>query len=270
MMALDYYGLILANDITDDAEKALQLSMDVARYMDAIKIGVSTAALERDFGLLGRIRDSTGRRVIADFKVADVGVRNKKTGEWEGTNEKIVRKAIRAGADYVICHTIPGTSSIQECIEVGHAMGARILTLPYMTHAGAELFFGQPISREYSDGVLKKLGIQADIENCRTISDLILVLGEALNVDGYIGPSNNPAVLRRYREFSQKPIYGPGIGRQAIGDITPKQQLQTFYEICGSNSAPIIGSAIYGAERPAEAAAEFYRWRHDLVDRRIV
>jgi len=266
MSEIGPYGLILANDITDDAGRALKLSVDVAPYLDAMKIGISTAALERDFGLLGRVKDTTGRIVIADFKVADVGVKNKQ-GAWEGTNEKIVRKAVNAGADYVICHTISGTSSIQECVDVGHSMGARILTLPYMTHVGAELFFGHPIDAAYSIRVLEKLGIDADIEECRTISDLILVLGETLNVDGYIGPANNPAVLSRYREFSQKPIYGPGIGRQARDGSTPEQQLQAFYEICGSNSAPIIGSAIYGADDPAKAAEEFMIYRDNIAAR---
>lgn len=258
------YGLILANDITDDADRAIKLSRDVAPYLDAIKIGISTAALEKEFGLLGRAKSETGKIIIADFKVADVGVKNKQE-QWEGTNEKIVRKAIRAGADYVICHTIPGTSSIQECIEVGHDMGAKILTLPYMTHKGAELFFGQPIDSDYSRGVLDKLGIDANIDKCHTVSDLILVLGEAFGVDGYIGPANNPKVLGRYREFSGKPIYGPGIGRQATGDVTPQQQMQTFYEICGSNSAPIIGSAIYNAADPAKAAEEFKSYRDNIA-----
>ena len=264
MTQMGPYSLIFSNDITDDPVKAIELSEEVAPYFDAIKIGMSTAALRRDFGLLGDVKQATGKIIVADFKVADIGFRNK-SGVWEGTNEKIVRRAVNAGADYVICHTFPGISSLQECIDVGHSLGAKILTLPFMTGSGAELFFGQPIDKEHSNEVLNKLGIDVNIGSCRTISDLILVLGESVGVDGYIGPANLPLVLMRYREITKKPIFSPGIGRQAFDGATPQQQMRTFFDICGHNSCPIIGSAVYGAANPREAAADFKRWRNEIA-----
>ena len=42
------------------------------------------------------------------------------------------------------------------------------------------------------------------LEKCETISDAIILLGETLNVDGYIGPANKPEILKRYRMFTKK------------------------------------------------------------------
>jgi orotidine-5'-phosphate decarboxylase len=264
MSKINPYGLIFANDITDSAEKAVEISKTVAPYLDAIKIGVATASLGgKDFSLISNIKDAVGKVVIADFKIADIGFRNQ-NGVWEGTNEKIVKKLARAGANYITCHTFPGTSSIQECVEVGRDLGVKILTLPYMTGVGAELFFGQPIDRNYCEKVMDKLKISIDLNKCETITDLILSIGEAFGVEGFIGPSNNPPITNHYRRFTGKPVYGPGVGRQTK-DMTPEQQLFAFYKNCGPQSAPIIGSAIYNAKDPVRAAEEFMQYRDQAV-----
>jgi orotidine-5'-phosphate decarboxylase len=262
------FGLIFADDVIYP-EKALVVAKEVASYIDATKLTISNTL--QDLRLLSRTKEATEKTVIADFKVADVGVWNQKMNLWEGTNEKTVSMLMNAGADYVICHTFPGTSSIQECVEVGHALGGGILTLPFMTHKGAELFFDQPVDSIYTRETLEKLKINVDSGRCKTISDLILLLGEYFNVDGFIGPANNPQKLRRYREFTQRAIYGPGIGRQAKDNVTPQQQLEEFYKICGKSSGAIIGSAIYGdpknpdIQNAVKYAEEFRTWRNEVV-----
>ena len=260
------YGLILANDLTMP-EQAMKVSEQVAPYVDGIKIGVTTI-LNTGVSLIREVKKLSRKTVIADFKVADIGFWNKEKKSWEGTNAKIVEKVIDAGADYVICHSIIGISSIQECIEVAHSEGGKVLTLPYMTHKGAELFFGHPLDLEYVAKVFREYGIspsESKLKECRTISDALLVLGDYLGVDGFIGPANNMNILKEYRKFTDKEIFGPGIGRQATGTMTPKDQLRGFYEVCGERSATIIGSAIYSASNPADAAKQFADWRNEVT-----
>ena len=258
------FGLVLANDITEP-HKAIEVAENVAPFVDGIKVGITTV-LEEGLSTLKKIKNITGKIVMADFKVADIGFWNSKKMAWNGTNAKIIEKTIEAGADYVICHSIVGISSIQECVEVAHSMGGKVLTLPYMTHKGAELFFFFFLLPEHAFKVISDYGIEvkeSELRKCKSISDAIILLGEKIGVDGYIGPANKFDILKRYRELTEKPIFGSGIGRQAIGGITPKEQLRKFYEICGEKSAAIVGSAIYAAEDPRKAAEEFRKWRDE-------
>jgi orotidine-5'-phosphate decarboxylase len=147
-------------------------------------------------------------------------------------------------------------------------MGGKVLTLPYMTHVGAQLFFGHPLNIEHVVNVFEKTDIKLaenKVKKCKTISDAILILGDYLGVDGFIGPANNPEVLKRYRQFTGKDIFAPGIGRQSVGKLTPKEQLKKFFEICGEKSAAIVGSAIYKSPDPAKAANEFSKLRDEAV-----
>jgi orotidine-5'-phosphate decarboxylase len=261
-----HYGLILANDLTKP-EDARKISKLIAPYVDGVKIGIPTI-LDVGVSMIKETKNSTGKIVIADFKVADIGFWNKEKNSWEGTNAKIIEKVVDAGADYIICHSIVGISSIQESIEVAHSRGVKVITLPYMTHKGAELFFGHPVDVNHVAKVFDSEGIKSNknkLKMCKTISDTLLVLGDYLRVDGFIGPANNLEVLKRYREFTNKEIFGPGIGRQAVGKSTPKDQLRGFYQTCGEQSAAIIGSAIYLAQDPAKAAKEFKMWREEIV-----
>lgn len=262
------YGLILANDLTKP-EEALKVSNLVAPYVDGIKIGITTI-LDAGVSMIRKTKNSTGKIVLADFKVADIGFWNERRSSWEGTNAKIVKRVIDAGADYVICHSIVGISSIQESIEVAHSMGGKVLTLPYMTHKGAEVFFGHPLDIEHVVKIFESVGIESvesKFRTCKTIADAILVLGDHLGVDGFIGPANRPDILRRYRELTDKEIFGPGIGRQAEGKLTPEDQLKDFYQICGERSATIIGSAIYRTPEPAKSARQFMSWRNAIIKR---
>jgi orotidine-5'-phosphate decarboxylase len=261
------YGLIFGNDLTKP-EEALKVSKMVAPYIDGIKIGIPTI-LDIGISMIKEVKRLTGKIVLADFKVADIGFWSKEKNTWEGTNAKIVEKTIDAGADYIICHSIVGISSIQESIEVAHSRGGKVLTLPYMTHKGAELFFGHPVDINYVLKTIEKYGIGIPdyrIKLLKTVCDLLIILGDYLGVDGFIGPANNPEILKRYRELTNKEIFGPGIGRQATGNLTPKDQLKSFYQICGERSAAIIGSAIYMSPEPAKVAKEFMNWRNEIVN----
>ena len=144
------YALVLSNDV-QDPEKMLEVTKQTAPYIDGVKIGI-TSSMVPGVDIFKRakdiMRDDAAVAQLADYKVADIGFTDKKTGEWAGTNEKIVRTLCEAGADYITCHTITGVSSIEESVETAHKNGGKVLTLPYMTHKGANLFFGMPIGND--------------------------------------------------------------------------------------------------------------------------
>jgi len=260
------YAVVLANDLTEP-EKMLDVLKKAAPYLDAVKIGI-TSSMKPGTGIFAKAKEiMLDKPVLADYKIADVGVLNK-NGEWEGTNAKIVKTLAEAcDGVYITCHTIVGLSSIHECVEVAHPLGAKVLTLPFMSHKGAGLFFDMPLEKEYVNAELVKYGITnlAKGPLCEKISDLILALGEHFGVDGYIGPANKPKILERYRLFTDKPVWSPGFGRQDETGRTLEQQIKDFAGLLGPNSRMIVGSLIYKAEDPAKAAEDVMRTRDKVI-----
>jgi len=86
------------------------------------------------------------------------------------------------------------------------------------------------------------------------VTEGILLLGEALGVDGYIGPATRPVDLQRYRALTQKPIWCPGFGRQDRMGRTLDEQFREWAQIVGPSSAAIVGSTIFGAADRVAAA----------------
>jgi orotidine-5'-phosphate decarboxylase len=274
-MKIRDYAILLAVDTTDES-KILRLLSSVGSLVDGVKVGIPTL-LGCGTQIVRKMKSKIDGPVVADLKVADIGFR-KGAGthgrDWSGTNSKIIEVAIGAGIDYVICHTIVGTSSIRECVDVAHSLGGKIITLPYMTHEGAGLFFDQPIDLEYTLGWLGKespgakralvdLGKRKKEETGwrsrgLTTADLILVLGEEYGVDGYVAPANMPKVMSDCRRMTDRFLLAPGIGRQGgkIGDV---------YRILGPKSAAAVGTAIYGAEDPIAVCKELLLERDRAV-----
>lgn len=263
------YGLVLAVDATD-RDEVLSLVAKVGPYIDGVKVGVPTL-LANGVSLLRSLGSLFPGPLIADLKVADIGFRDRGR-PWSGTNRSIVETVVSAGVDYVICHSIVGSSSIQECVDTAHGMGGRVLTLPYMTPQGAGLFFDMPIDEHYAKKSLESLDMgplaKALVELERrkssesgwrvpraTVSDLVLLMGETVGVDGYIAPANRPEVMVDCRRLTQRKIMATGVGRQGgkLGDV---------YTVLGKNSAAILGHAIYDSGDPVAAC----RTLHDERD----
>jgi orotidine 5'-phosphate decarboxylase subfamily 1 len=270
------YALVLSNDV-QEPEAMLKVIEQTKDYIDGVKIGI-TSSMQPGIEIFKKAKEIIGDKavVLADYKVADIGFTDKKTGEWQGTNEKILRNLAEAGTDYITCHTIVGISSIEESVATAHKHGAKVLTLPFMTHKGAELFFGMPLNAEqryYAQEALENYGLKRaeneilhrQVEKAETITALILILGHHFGVDGYIGPANNPSVLRTYRYFTESEIWCPGFGRQDKHGRSLEQQIKEWSEIVGKKSAMIVGSEIYKAENPAKAAKEIMEIRDRVV-----
>jgi orotidine-5'-phosphate decarboxylase len=271
---IDDYAVVLSNDIVDDTARMLEVCVAAEPYVDAVKIGI-TSSMVPGVDVFERAKTAmNGKPVLADYKVADIGFRAKDES-WQGTNAKILRALTAADASYITVHTFPGLSSIEEAIAVAHETGGRVLTLPYMTHKGADLFFGMPLDdaqHQHIDDALVRYGIdvnqttlRADLAGCGTITDVILMLGQHFGVDGFIAPANNPTLLRRYRERTDGELWCPGFGRQS--DVSMDAQFENWARIVGPNSAAIVGSAIYKDEDPARAAEEIRAYRDQAVAR---
>ena len=274
-MTIRDYAILLAVDSTNENE-ILKLLSSVGGLVDGVKVGVPTL-LACGTQIVKKVKSRTDGPVVADLKVADIGFRKSagaRRQDWSGTNSRIIKAAVGAGIDYVICHTIVGTSSIRECIDVAHSLGGKIITLPYMTHEGAGLFFDQPINLEHTANWLDRESPGAGralVELAKrkkeeagwrsrslTTADLIFVLGEEYGVDGYVAPANMPEVMSDCRRMTSRFMLAPGIGRQG-------GKLADVYRILGPKSAAAVGHAIYDAKDPVAACKELLLERDEAV-----
>lgn len=270
------YALLLAIDSTTEGE-VFRLLSSVGGLVDGVKVGTATL-LACGPQVVKRIKERANGPVVADLKVADIAFGGSepgtKPGGWSGTNSRIIEVALRSGIDYVICHTIVGTSSIRECVEVAHSLGGKVLTLPFMTHDGAGLFFDQPLDLEYTskwlDGespraakALLALGRRKKEEagwrsKALSVSDLILVLGEEYGVDGYVAPANRPEIMSDYRKVTDRFALAPGVGRQG-------GRIEDVYRILGAKSAAAVGHSIFSADDPVAACRELLLARERTI-----
>jgi orotidine 5'-phosphate decarboxylase subfamily 1 len=259
------YAIIVAADLPNAAE-VLSVVTQVGAIVDGVKIGVPTL-LEAGVGILGRIRDLIDDKpLLVDLKIADIGFLT--NGSWQGTNAKIIRSIERTGATHVTVHGFPGPLSVAEAARVARDAGIGVLLLPVMSHAGARLFFSRPLSRQ--DVVYSTVKAGLDMEfplsaSCNDVTEGILLLGEALEVDGYIGPATRPLELERYRAVTQRPIWCPGFGRQDRLGRNLEEQFREWARIVGPASAAIVGSTIINAADPANAAAVVAQMRDAAV-----
>lgn len=258
------YAIILAADVPSP-DQVFSLVQEVAPWIDGLKIGVPTL-LEAGVDILGKLSDLIeGKPLLVDLKVADIGFNSK--GKWTGTNSKIISKLKSTGATHVTVHGFPGPASIEEAVERAHEADIHVLLLPTMSHPGAELFFSlefNPAIRHDTDSTIIKSS--GGLSNARNVTEAILMLGEALGVDGYIGPATRPDDLEKYRKISSKSIWCPGFGRQDRLGRDISQQLETWARIVGPNSAAIVGSLVFDDESPRQAAKKLMMTRNSILD----
>jgi orotidine-5'-phosphate decarboxylase len=168
----------------------------------------------------------------------------------------------------VTVHGFPGPTSVAEAANRAIEAGIGVLLLPLMSHAGAGLFFSRPVERSEVVYSTIKAGIDVHFPEevtCSDVTEGILMLGESLNVEGYIGPATRPLDLQRYRAITKKPIWCPGFGRQDRQGRGLEEQFKNWAEIVGPSSAAIVGSAIFGAKDRAAAAREIVEIRDKVI-----
>ena len=229
------YAIVLAADLpTPDA--VVSMVRLVGDTLDGIKVGASTL-LESGLDVLAKIRNEIGSKpLLVDLKVADIGFYGA-TG-WQGTNAKIIAGLSNSGATHVTVHGFPGPVSVAEAVGAAQEAEIGVLLLPLMSHAGARLCFSRPLQRSDLVYVSEKAGLKLEFPNspCEDVTEGILLLGEALNVDGYIGPATRPHDLQRYRNITDRPIWCPGFGRQDRQGRSLEEQFRQWADIVGPAS----------------------------------
>jgi orotidine 5'-phosphate decarboxylase subfamily 1 len=250
------YAIVVAADLPT-ADDVLSLVRKVGPIVDGVKVGVPTL-LEAGVTILRRIRDLIEEKpLLVDLKIADIGFLNNDT--WQGTNGKIVRSLGNSGVTHVTVHGFPGPVSAAEAVHTARELNIGVLLLPVMSHAGARLFFSRPLSRSDVMYSTVKAGLDLSFEEsvqCTDVTEGILLLGEALDVAGYIGPATRPVELERYRAMTRKSIWCPGFGRQDRLGRNLTEQFVQWAKIVGRSSAAIVGSTIVNATDPEAAARE--------------
>lgn len=259
------FAVVLAADLPHPRD-VITVVKQVGGILDGIKVAAATI-LEAGTDVLRQVRDSIeDKPLLVDLKIADIGFRGKHF--WDGTNSKIIKAIEKTGATHVTVHGFPGPASIAEATQSAQDCGIGVLLLPLMSHAGAGLFFSRPIGLDDVVRSSVEAGLNfhlSDHARCNDITEAILLLGEALNVDGYIGPATRPEDLRRYRSITQRRIWCPGFGRQDRLGRSLEDQFKDWCDIVGKKSAAIVGSTIFGAPDPVAAAKNIIEIRDSVV-----
>lgn len=260
------YALILAADLPHPhLVERLVRSLDPE--IDGVKIGLTTLIQAGLSFVQGIIEAVEGKPILLDLKIADIGHR---TGSgWEGTNAKILRSLKDTGVTHVTVHGFPGPVSLAEAVATAHEIGIEVLVLPVMSHAGADLFFSQGLNGKDFAKKASEAGIYispASLEHVLRVRDGIMALGEAIEVDGYIGPATNLEALAKIRAMTTKPIWCPGFGRQDRLGRDLVTQFQDWVRIVGPQSAAIVGSLIFSSPDPLGEASRIREIRDRALE----
>jgi orotidine-5'-phosphate decarboxylase len=265
---MDPYSIIFSADLSVKS-RLIEVAKEIKPSIDGIKIHLSSL-IYYGHSLLEQLADDFyNKTLILDLKIGDIGFLSK-NGKYEGSNAKILQAAREATVSYkevyVTIHGFPGPVSVEECVDIAHDLGLKVLLIPYMSHKGAEVFYNFKFSNSKDDKkIFKKYNMDLNFIHPLTASESILYLGEQLGVDGFIGPSNNLDIIHSYRRFSNRLIASPGFGRQSHGQSI-NEQFYNWAKEAGPNSAAIIGSFIYKDKHPEEVASYLMKMRDAFVE----
>ena len=172
-------NLILALDVGSESE-AIEICDSIKDYIDTIKIGYPLALAE-GLGIINKLKDKFGFKVICDFKVADI----------DATNSKICDETFKAGADAIICHGFVGSDSVQACLDVANKYEKELFLLTEMSHPGAKMFLQKN-------------------------ADAIAQMGVDMGITNYVAPATRLDRLADIRRIVGKDAYiiSPGVGKQ--------------------------------------------------------
>ena len=179
--------LILALDVEDRAA-ALRIAEAVAPHVDAIKVGYPLV-LSAGLSIARELSALTGKRLIADFKVADI----------PNTNRLICDQAFSAGFGAVIVQGFVGMDAVKACVESARRNGGECYVVAEMSHPGAVEFFHQGVAER--------------------IAGMAVIAG----ANGIIAPATRPdRVLTLRQMVGRLKIYAPGVGAQGgeLGQVT--------------------------------------------------
>lgn len=154
---------------------------------------------------------SFGLQSIADIKLNDISY----------TNVVVINQLVSMGFDAVIVNPIIGMDELSRVIGPSHHYNLGVITLVYMSHAGAREGFG--------------LNVVDDSRTSNHESPLyqrLLQYSENCDVDGIIVGGTKVDIINRLSREKKLPIYSPGLGVQG-GDPKIAAKAGTDYFIIG-------------------------------------
>lgn len=154
---------------------------------------------------------SFGLQSIADIKLNDISY----------TNVVVINQLVSMGFDAVIVNPIIGMDELSRVIGPSHHYNLGVITLVYMSHAGAREGFG--------------LNVVDDSGTSNHESPLyqrLLQYSENCDVDGIIVGGTKVDIINRLSREKKLPIYSPGLGVQG-GDPKIAAKAGTDYFIIG-------------------------------------
>lgn len=176
-------GLILALDV-EESDKAVAMASSVASHIDAVKVSIPSVVepLAREgVNVIERLRSTTRRPVIADWKVADV----------PHMNAMIVDLVASLGANAVIVHGFMGEDSVKACVDEAKK-------------ASMDAFVVVELSSPGATKLMQPLGVE------------LAKLAKRCGAAGIIAPGTRPDRVKLYRGIigADMQILSPGIGAQ--------------------------------------------------------
>ena len=206
---------------------ALILALDATSRDEALAIAESTARYLDAIKIGYPLVLGAGLSVAGEIAALDVPViADFKVADIPNTNTLICDSVFDAGCSAVICHAFPGSDSLAACVESAHAHGGECFVVCEMSHPGGAEWFSGGVAESF----------------CR--------MAVGAGADGIIAPATRPDRVAALRELvGAMKIYSPGVGAQGASPEDVKELVDGV----------IVGRAIYGAEDPAAAAAEYAR-----------
>jgi len=162
-------------------KRALNVALETSDFSAGYKVGLPLI-LEEGVFVVREIKESTGKPVIVDFKLADIGEVMLYT----------TRKLLEYGADAIIAHGFIGVNgALDALISESKRRGFHLILVTSMTHKDSERF----IDKHFEE--LLRVAIDHEVH-------------------GVVVPATKPRLINIARRIlgSKFKIYSPGIGVQ--------------------------------------------------------
>jgi orotidine-5'-phosphate decarboxylase len=168
---------------------------------------------------------SRGLECIADIKLNDIG----------NTNRIAIQYLLEMGFDAVIVNPLMGKIALKSAVKQTHEKNCGIITLTYMSHAGAREYYGARVFNHRTGRIAR-------------LYKMFLSMAIDVKADGIVVGANQSDILKEISHVRRIPIFSPGIGIQG-GRIDQAIKNGTDYFI--------VGRSIIASANPSKAAKKF-------------
>lgn len=222
--------IILSLDPTashDPKKFAMKSIEQLNRYVCAVKLNfhlILPLSLT-DLTETTELAHSRGLECIADIKLNDIG----------NTNHIAIKYLLEMGFDAVIVNPIMGKIALNSAVKQTHEKNCGIITLTFMSHAGAGEYYGAKIFNHRTGRIAR-------------LYKMFLSMAIDAKADGIVVGANQLDILKEISRVRKFPIFSPGIGIQG-GRIDQAIKSGTDYFI--------VGRSIIASANPIKAAKKF-------------